>query len=175
MLRAVVIVMLAAPSAHADDRKLFGIEGTLGVYQGIGAGVRIGDASVGVHITGAWQPLIISEKTAPGETPSLDFYSTWQVNADLYVLFSEPTPRSAIGATVGYKGNTDLGHGGGIGFYAEIDAHQAVSYFLIGGLYLFPRGESRLRDRENVPSAVEFNFPGPGLSWGINLGIVLSP
>jgi hypothetical protein len=107
--------------------------------------------------------------------PDVYFFSSVQVNADIYVVFAEPTPRSAIGATAGYKFNNMLGHGVGGGFYAEIDPRKPLSFFLMGGVWFFPQGEDRLREREMFPAGTEFTFPGPGFNWGINGGIVFSP
>lgn len=175
-----VFLMIAALAAPARaDSSVFGVEATLGVYDGFGAGVRVGDARVGVHVIAAWQPLIVtSNQTTSGglpAEPNIDVYSSVQANADVYVLFSEPTPRSAIGVTAGYKGSNILGHGGGVGFYATIDAHQRVSYFILGGVTWFPRGEDRLRDKKNYPADTDFTFPGPAFNTGVNLGIVFSP
>lgn len=175
-VRALVVVAALAASARADDSKLFGIEATLGVYDGIGAGVRVGDSRVGVHLIGAWQPLIVtSESDDAFAGPNIDVYSTLQANADVYLLLTEPTVRSSIGVTAGYKGSSSLGHGGGIGFYATIDAHKQVSYFLIGGVTWFPNGEDRLRDKESIPMDQEFTFPGPAVNFGVNLGVAFSP
>ena len=129
MLRtALVMVMLLTGAAHAEgERSLFGFEGTVGLSNGVGAGVRIGDIPFGGHITAAWQPVLVAtEETDAYGLPSanLYFFSSFVVNADVYVLVVEPTPRSAVGFTAGYKYSTLLGHGGGAGFYAEIDPRQ---------------------------------------------------
>lgn len=173
--RALVVVAALASSAQADDSKYVGVKATLGVYDGIGAGVRVGDSRVGVQVIGAWQPLIVTSKTDDLSTPDVDVYSTFQANADVYFLFSEPTPRSSIGLTAGYKGSTHLGHGGGLGFYVAIDAHQRTSYFLIGGVTWFPDGEERLRDKKDIPMDREFAFPGPAWNVGVNLGVDFAP
>ena len=173
--RALVVVAVLASSARADDTRYFGVKATLGVYDGIGAGIRVGDSRVGVHVIGAWQPLFVTSQTDDLSTPDIDVYSTLQANADVYVLFTEPTPRASIGMTPGYKGSTHLGHGGGIGFYVAIDAHQRTSYFLIGGITWFPDGEAHLRDKKSIAMDREFAFPGPALNAGVNLGIDFAP
>jgi hypothetical protein len=174
--RALVIVAVLTASAHADNG-VFAVEATVGVYDGFGAGVRVGDSHVGVHAILSWQPLIVTSQDNskfPPE-PNIDFYSSVQANADVYVLFSEPTTRSAVGASVGYKGSNILGHGAGVGFYATIDARERVSYFILAGLTWFPRGEDRLRDKKGYPADYDFTFPGPALNAGANVGIVFSP
>jgi hypothetical protein len=175
LVRALVVVAALASSARADDGKLFGVKATLGVYDGIGGGIRVGDARLGVQVIGGWQPLFVASQTDSSQPPDIDVYSTLQANADVYVLFSEPTPRSSIGMTVGYKGSTHLGHGAGIGFYVAIDAHERVSYFLIGGVTWFPNGEDQLRDKKSIAMDREFSFPGPALNAGVNLGVDFAP
>ena len=174
--RALVVVAALAASARADDSMPFGIEATVGVYDGMGAGIRMGDGRFAVHVIGAWQPLLVtSESDDPLAGPELDLYSTFQANVDLCVLLSEPTVRSTFGLTAGYKGSNYLGHGGGLGFYATIDARERVSYFIIGGVTWFPRGEDRLREKESIPMDQELTFPGPAWNAGLNLGISFSP
>lgn len=176
MIGRVLVVMAALAAPARADNSVFGVEATLGVYDGFGAGVRVGDSRVGVHVIAAWQPLIVTwTPSGSPNQPNIDVYSSVQANADVYVLFSEPTPRSAIGITAGYKGSNLLGHGGGVGFYATIDAHERVSYFILGGVTWFPSGEDRLRDKKDYPSGVDFTFPGPAFNTGVNLGIVFSP
>jgi hypothetical protein len=173
--RVLVLLMVLTAPAAADDR-IFGAEATIGVYDGFGVGIKVGDSHVGVHVIGAWQPLIVSASgTASDPTPKIDVYSTLQANADIYLLFSEPTPRSAVGVTAGYKGSNILGHGGGIGFYATIDAHKRVSYFIMAGITWFPSGDDRLREKKNYPADYDFSFPGPAFNTGANVGIVFSP
>jgi hypothetical protein len=186
--RALVIATLIAaapayaqeavtPAAAPAERGIIGVVATLGVYSGIGAGARIGDERVGVLVTGAWQPLMIATQNGSfGEEPAdYHFHSSLQANADVYLLVSNPTPRSSVGLSAGYKGSTHLGHGVGAGFYAEIDNRKRVSYFLLAGVTYFFKGEDRLRDKESYPMDTNFVFPGPQVNFGANLGIVFSP
>jgi hypothetical protein len=178
-------VLAVSPASAQDpaspppaERGIIGIVATGGVYSGIGAGVRLGDEQIGLLVTGAWQPLLIA--TQDGDVsgvPQVDyhFHSSFQANADAYLLVSNPTPRASIGLSAGYKGSTHLGHGVGAGFYAEIDNKKRVSYFLLAGATYFWNGEDRLREKGNYPADAEFVFPGPSLTFGANLGIVFSP
>ena len=172
-MRWILLLLMASP-AFADERSLVGLEATGGVYDGFGAGVRIGDARVGVHAILAWQPLIVTTRDSTNPQPNLGIhaYSTFQANADLYVLLSEPTPRTSVGFTIGYKGSNYLGHGAGAGFYCEIDAHKQWSYFINLGVWVFPQGADRLRAREMFPAGTDLPFPGPGVNSGANAGIV---
>lgn len=172
----VIVAALATPAAADDGHKLFGVEATLGVYDGFGGGIRVGDSHVGVHLIAAWQPLIVTGSgTGADPTPIIDVYSTLQANADVYLLVSAPTPRSEVGITAGYKGSNVLGHGAGLGFYATIGARNSISYFILAGVTWFPRGEDRLREQKSYPDDYEFLFPGPAFNTGANLGIVFSP
>jgi hypothetical protein len=173
-------------SARADEatrgestRGRLGVEATIGVYSGMGGGVRLGDERFGVNVTAAWMPLLVTTQTRTGFVglPKSEFHlhSTLQANADVYLLVSQPTRRSSLGLTAGYKGSTHLGHGIGLGFYAEIDAKQSISYFLMGGVTYFPQGEARLSEKEMYPADTDFVFPGPALTTGVNLGMVVSP
>jgi hypothetical protein len=187
--RALVITTLVAaapayaqeaPTAQpaAAERGIIGVVASVGVYSGFAAGVRIGDDHLGVLVTGAWQPLFIATKADNAfDVPQADyhFHSSLQANADAYLLLSNPTPRSSVGLSAGYKGSTHLGHGAAAGFYAEIDSRKRVSYFLLAGVTYFWNGENRLRAKENYAMDAEFVFPGPALNFGANLGIAFSP
>ena len=170
------MVAALAGTARANEVELFDIEATLGVYDGFGLGARVGDGLFGVHLLAGWQPLIVTSQSNdfPPE-PHIDFYSTLQANVDLYLTLMEPTPRSSFGLTAGYKASNYLGHGGGLGFHATIDAREQVSYFIIGGVTWFPRGEERLRERKPIPEDHELTFPGPEFNAGANFGVAFSP
>jgi hypothetical protein len=169
-------------SARADEltrvessRGMFGLEATIGVYSGIGGGVRVGDERFGVNVIAGWVPLLVAtqdrESFGP-ETPEYNFHSTLQANADVYLLVSQPTRRSSIGVTAGYKGSTHLGHGVGLGFYAEIDAKLSISYFVMGGVMYFRK---RAAEREgDISGRRGVHLPGPSLTSGINLGMVIA-
>lgn len=160
------------PAAPVADRKLFSVDATLGVYNGFGIGVRFGNSRFGGHILGTWQPLLILTTNVDTMESTIDLFSSLQLSADAYVIFAERTT-AAFGMTGGYKFNNLLGHGAGLGFYAEFIPRRTFSYFLMAGLYLFPKGEDRLRGE--FPPGTEFSFPGPGFGSGANFGIVFSP
>lgn len=161
-----------APAEPVADRKLFSIDATLGVYDGFGLGIRVGNSRIGGHILATWQPLLILTTDVDTMAPTIDFFSSLQLNADAYVIFAERTT-AAFGMTGGYKFNNLLGHGASLGFYAEFIPRRTLSYFLMAGLYLFPKGEDRLRSE--FPAGTEFSFPGPGFGSGANFGIMFSP
>lgn len=160
------------PPEPLEARRLFSIEATLGLYDGFGGGIRFGNERVGAHLIAGWQPLLVAA------TNELDFefyfFSSAQLNADLYLMFN-PTRRFVAGVTAGYKFNTVLGHGGGLGFYGEINPRRKLSFFIMAGFWLFPRGEQLLRQSETFPANTEFSFPGPGFNLGGNFGISFSP
>ena len=162
----------AEPPAPVADRKLFSIEATLGVYNGFGLGIRLGNSRIGGHLLATWQPLLIASTGEDALTPNLDFFSSLQASADLYFIFAERTTVS-FGITGGYKFNNLLGHGAGLGFYAEFIPRRTLSFFLMAGAYLFPKGEERLRSE--FPPGTEFSFPGPGFGTGANFGLMFSP
>ena len=160
--------------APAEGQHLFAVTATVGWYSGLGGGVRIGTGRAGVHLLAGWQPLIVAVKEDPPRL-NLDFHSTLQGNADLYLMLFRTTERAEIGLTAGYKYSTHLGHGAGLGAYVEIDGQARRSIFILAGVLWFPRGETRLREKEGYPPGTEFAFPGPSFSYSANVGLSFFP
>ena len=164
----------ATATATEDGQHVFAVSGTVGWYSGLGGGVRIGTGRAGVHLLAGWQPLVVAVKEDPPRL-NLDFHSTLQGSADVYLLLLRTTERAEVGLTGGYKYSTHLGHGAGLGAYVEIDGHARRSIFILAGVLWFPRGETRLREKEGYPPATEFAFPGPSFSYSASVGLSFFP
>jgi len=146
----------------------------VGIYDGLGAGVRLGTRAAGVHVLAGWLPLFVAIKEDPPGN-QWDFHSTFQGNVDGYLLVYRASQRGELGLTTGYKYSTHLGHGASLGAYIEIDGHTQRPIFILAGVSWFPKGEDRLRDKADYASDIEFRFPGPSLTYAVNIGISLFP
>ncbi len=157
------------------DQRFFGLAANIGLFQGFGGGVRVGSTGFGIAASGAWLPVIISVQRSAEDPPEFEFYSSGQVNGDLYVRFAEAGPQTEIGGQGGYRYNTLLGHGGALGGYANIDLGPSLVGQVAGGILIFPDGEKRVLREADLPDGAYFNFPGPSFQIGVSLGLLLFP
>jgi hypothetical protein len=178
---AVLVSAAAAPAAEAPEgemafggqRKL-GVAMNVGFYKSMGLGVRVGHPRWGVELSGGWSPLLIAWAN-PGEVPGIRFVGGYQLDLDLSVFVAEVGPQASVAATPGYRFNTELGHGIGVGGYAELSFSAGFALRAILGLQIYPSGDDRIRGRDDVPDDAEFGFPGPQLQGGIGLALLLYP
>lgn len=160
---------LAGEPARTDGLSL--VAG-IGAGDGLVAGAGISTGALGLRATAGWRPLVISMVEEAGDPPDFGFYSSGQANADLVALPWRPSPRSAVGASVGYKYNTVLGHGAGAAFEAAIGLSPRLSLLLSAGVAYFPDGDDEIREREMAPAETDFNYPlGAGWQSGANIGL----
>ncbi len=164
----------AKPRFDTSQRNL-GFFADIGAYSGFGGGVRAGTRTAGVEGSYGWLPILIALQNTPADSPHFEFFSTGQANAAVYWLFFKPGPRADAGLTLGWKYDTLLGHGAGVGGYAQVDLTRALALHVYGGLSIYPRGEPRLRDTAAIPDDAGFAFPSPNFQLGAGGGLVLFP
>jgi len=86
-----------------------------------------------------------------------------------------PQATSDIGAVLGYRYSSLLGHGLAIGAYAQFGLSRSVDLNLSFGLLVFPDGADRLRRDQNLPSSTQFSFPGPNVSLALGASFAFFP
>jgi hypothetical protein len=165
-----------AGTASADakapvERKGLNLILNAGVYDGIGAGVGFTDGGLGVSVSAGWTPYLIVFKNGS----DLKFYSGFQLSPDLYARVLKPQPSSEIGATVGYRYSSLLGNGVAFGGYAQFQLSRAVDVHILAGLMIFPDGEDKLKQDQNLASTTQFSFPGPNVNFAVSVGFVFFP
>ena len=170
-----VSLLLSAGSARADEvarRDGLSLVAGIGAGDGLVAGAGLSTGSLGVRATAGWRPLVISMVEEAGDSPDFGFYSSGQANVDLVALPWQPSPRAAVGASLGYKFNTVLGHGAGAAFEASIGLSPRLSLLLNAGVAYFPDGDDEIREREMASPETDFNYPlGAGWQSGANIGL----
>lgn len=151
------------------DRGPLSLVLSAGQYAGFGGGIGIGTRHLGARAMVGWAPLLVLTSGS-----HVDFYSGFQLGPDLYYRLIEPRPRTDIGATIGYRYNSLLGHGIAAGGYAEVLLNRALDLNVSFGLLVFPDGEDHLRSEEGIPGA-SFSFPGPAVNVGLSVGLAFFP
>jgi hypothetical protein len=165
----------APPTATAAAPEHRGLSLLLnaGAYHGFGGGVAFGTREVGVRGSAGWAPVLIVLRN--GSSTDLKLYSSLLVGSDVYARLLSPRPTSDIGALVGYRYSSLLGHGLALGGYAQFALSRAVDVNISGGFLIFPDGENRLKREENLSSSTDFSFPGPNVNFAVGAGLAFFP
>jgi len=191
MVRLVVVVFLAAgfmrvaradpsgagPPGAAPElvqgQRSIGIGAELGLNTGLGLALHVGTPWIGLYIAGGIMPVfIIGRQHDPSSTPTFDIYRAFELNADLYAMFIHPTPRTDLGLSGGYSGNTFLGNGANLGIAVRYALNAKLAFTIFGGLEYFPDASGHLtaHDYPTTQDAVR-----PQIQGGFNVGIVFYP
>ena len=144
-----------------------------GAWSGFGGGLAFGTRAAGVRGSVGWAPLLMTLDT--GTSTDLKFYSGLMVGPDLYVRALSPQPTSDIGAVLGYRYSSLLGHGLAAGAYAQFGLSRLVDLNLSLGVLVFPDGENRLKRDQNLPSTTQFSFPGPNVALALGASLAFFP
>src|SRR5579872_6700721 len=121
LVAACVLGALTQGRASADEPRHFGAQRTLGLgpvlgIDGTGATATGQLDVVGLWITGGYAPLLVSgNKNDTLKTPTYDFYSSAQLDLDVSLLVLRPTPKLDAELLLGYRYNSVLAHGIGVG------------------------------------------------------------
>jgi hypothetical protein len=147
---ACVLGAVARGTASADEPRHFGAQRTLGFgpvlgFDGTGATVTGQLDVVGLWITGGYAPLLIGgNKNDSLRTPTFDFYSSGQIDVDVSILVLRPTPKLDAELLLGYRYNTVLAHGVGVGGVMILDLTPALAGFIAVEPQIFPDGQAQL-------------------------------
>jgi hypothetical protein len=166
----------AGPETGPPETKesILGLLLHIGPFSGFGGGVQVGSHDVGLRASVGWTPLLLV-LAGGSQSSDLKFYSTLQVSPDLYVAFASPRSTTHLGAQLGYRYSSLLGHGLAGGGYAQFALSRGIDWLLSAGVLIFPDGEDRLRRDQGFSSTAQFSFPSPAVNFGISLGLVFFP
>ena len=142
-------------------------------WSGFGGGIALGTRAAGVRASIGWAPLLMTLDT--GGSTDLKFYSGLLVGPDVYLRALSPQPTSDIGAVLGYRYSSLLGHGLAVGAYAQFGLSRAIDLNLSLGVLVFPDGEDRLKRDQNLPSGAQFSFPGPKANLALGASLAFFP
>jgi hypothetical protein len=165
-------------NAKADQVPHFGAQRTLGLgpvlgIQGTGATVGAQLDLVGLWLTGGYAPILVfGNKHDALRSLTFDFYSSGQVNADVSIMVYHPKPTVDVGLLLGYRYNTVLAHGIGIGGIAILDFSRSLAGFVLVEPEIFPNAQSQLTSA-GYPSDRDAAIPV--LQGGTSIGLLFYP
>jgi hypothetical protein len=138
---------------------------------GFGAGGQLRIDGFGLRATLGYEPLLFVMDDDPQDQTlgAIEVSHSGQLNLDSLLL----STKSEVGASVGYRYNTLLGHGVAVAFQSMFDLWRQRFAFSIPVMY-FPEGTERVRDEYRLSSEYKINFPfGAGIQYGIGVAWLL--
>jgi hypothetical protein len=146
-----------------------------GNADGLAAGVQLDLAQFALRSSLGYFPLVVSVTdpitTDTPDPPRYEFFNTYQVNAEAILFFMTPSATSRLGADLGYRYNSELGHGVAFGGQGEFDLWSSTSVLAMLTFSVFPNGTDRILKKLNEPDK-QLNFPfGAGFNGGLGLGL----
>ncbi len=160
--------------ARTPGQRNLGMMVQAGAWSGFGGGLQVGSREVGLRASVAWTPMIVAT-TRPFSESELNFYGGLLLAPDLYFRVIRAGPTTDVGAQLGYRYSSLVGHGVGAGCYVQFAIGRSLDAVVSGGILVFPDGEDHLRREEQLPATTGFGFPGPSVNFGLSLAIVLFP
>jgi hypothetical protein len=158
-----------------DGQRSFAFGPTAGFYHTNGLEILLGTRDIAVVGAGGYTPLLIFWQDRDNLDGHLDFVSSFQVDADLAIRIFD-SGKTMLGAQPGYRFNSALGHGFGIGGYAARDFSDLVQARVTYGLVVFPDGSNQLLKRDDYDAdQVDFGLVGPLLQGGLSLSLMFYP
>lgn len=143
----------------------------LSAADGIGGGGQWRTGPFGLRATVAYQPLLFLVDADPADKTfgSFEFSNSFQLNVDALLVVTD----TEQGGSLGYRYNDLLGHGISVAYQSAFDAwgqHFSLSF----PITYYPSATSRVRDRLDIESGYEINFPfGAGLQFGMGAAWIL--
>lgn len=167
---------LAEASLPDVNQRHFGILASVGTFQGMAGGVRVGSAAGGVQGSFGWAPtlqrIVEDDADASGK---LRWFTGTMISGDAYFRAVTGKTGGAGGVLLGYRYFSVLGHGMALGGYGQLRLHRVLEGFVnVGGIF-YPNGEDKLRRDEDIPRDADFDWPGPTFSTHFNLGLIVFP
>lgn len=137
----------------------------LSAADGVGVGGEVRSGAFGLRGTIAYQPLLflVDKDPADKQFGSYKFQNSIQLNVDAMLVGIQ----SETGGSIGYRFNDLLGHGVTLAYQTVFDLwgeHFGLSF----PVTYYPAATNRVRDRLDIASSYEINFPfGAGLQFGM--------
>jgi hypothetical protein len=139
---------------------------------GVGGGGQLRSGPFGLRATVAYQPLLFLVDADPADKTfgAFEFSNSFQLNVDALLVGTDAEEQ---GGSVGYRFNDLLGHGISVAYQSAFDAwgqHFNLSF----PVTYYPSATQRVRDRLDIASGYEINFPfGAGLQFGMGAAWIL--
>jgi hypothetical protein len=143
----------------------------LSAADGVGGGGQLRSGPFGLRATLAYQPLLFLVDADPADKTfgAYEFSNSFQLNIDALLVEID----SEQGGSIGYRFNDVLGHGISVAYQSAFDAwgqHFSLSF----PVTYYPSATERVRDRFDIASGDEINFPfGAGLQFGVGAAWIL--
>lgn len=143
----------------------------LSAADGVGGGGQVRSGPFGLRATVAYQPLLFLVDADPADKTfgAFEFSNSFQLNVDAMLVGVD----SEQGGSLGYRFNDLLGHGITVAYQSAFDAwgqHFSLSF----PVTYYPSATSRVRDKLDIESGYEINFPfGAGLQFGMGAAWIL--
>jgi hypothetical protein len=158
-----------APAPDTEHLRLDGLV-LLHLADGVGAGGQLRLGAFGLRATAGYQPLlfVVDRDVDDQDVGDIEFMSSGQLNLDVLLL-----SQSEMGASLGYRYNTLLGHGAALAFQSMFELWGQHFSFSIPVMY-FPEGTNQVLDELGLSSEYRINFPfGAGIQYGVGVAWVL--
>jgi len=160
-------VTRAAPeAARSEAWRIEGL-GLLHFADGVGGGAQLRGGPFGLRATAAYETMffIADDNTEDTKLGSFEFASGLQLNVDTLLVFGA----DERGASIGYRYNTVLGHGGAVAYQSVFEAWGQRFAFSVPIIY-FPQGTERAHKQLGLSSQEKLNYPfGAGLQYGMGV------
>lgn len=169
---------LAAGNATDDSvrpfggQRTFGFGPALGFYSGLGGLVSFETEPVGLVVSGGYMPVFVFGNEGAARRLTVDYYGSAQVNTDVLIGPVYEGKKVEIDLLGGYRYNTVLGHGGGLGVRFSIDVSRVLRLEFHWTPNVFPGALGRLRDR-GYPANRDPSLPW--LQGGLGAAVVVYP
>jgi hypothetical protein len=162
----------ASTAAPVHGQRSIGIGAEIGLNTGIGPSLHVGTRQFGLYLAAGIMPVFIFGNEQDSHALTFDVYRAFELNADVYAMLIKPSPRTDLGLSAGYSGNTFLGNGLNLGIAVRYDLREKLAFTMFGGLEIFPDARDHL---------VAHGYPAtqdairPQLQGGVNFGLVVYP
>lgn len=137
-----------------------------GFYQATGAALQLGTSDVALGVSGGFVPVFYNE----GPSAKIAVLPSFQGDSDLLVRLWTIQGTTPLGLRAGYRFNSVLGHGFGVGGYAERRLTKVVALSASYGLTFFPQAIDRLEEEGHNPRSI-----GGMIGGGLSVGILFYP
>jgi hypothetical protein len=142
----------------------------LHLADGIGAGGQLRFGAFGLRATVGYEPLlfVVDRRVDDQDVGKFEFMSSGQLNFDVLLL-----SQSQLGASLGYRYNTLLGHGAALAFQSMFELWGQDFGFSIPLMY-YPEGTDEVLGELGLSSQYHINFPlGGGIQYGVGVAWLL--
>jgi len=127
---------------------------------------------VGLVVSGGYVPLLVFGNEGQQRKFKANYYSSAQLNADVLIGPIYEGVKVDIDLLGGYRYNTVLGHGAGLGLRLSLDVSRAVRVVFHVTPNVFPKAAARLDARGYPPDR---DAALPWLQGGVGVAAVFYP